>query len=142
MDANASFTRLDITHVARCPDVDPVLCYDEGVNIPEHRHDQGIAWLRQEPTLNLGFGGGWQAGVSAPYDVRAVRVLYTLPDGTPYAPPYEDIHHRDETLDGLVAHADAALYRAKNEGRNLVRIDEESFDSASTGVRRGIPNRA
>jgi diguanylate cyclase (GGDEF)-like protein len=46
-----------------------------------------------------------------------------------------------KTLDGLVARADAALYRAKDEGRNLVRIDAESFDSASTGVRRSLPAR-
>jgi diguanylate cyclase (GGDEF)-like protein len=46
------------------------------------------------------------------------------------------------SLDEIIARADAALYEAKNEGRDLVRIDRESYQSASTGVRRAIVMRA
>lgn len=42
------------------------------------------------------------------------------------------------SLDEIIARADAALYEAKNDGRDLVRIDRESYQSASTGVRRAL----
>jgi diguanylate cyclase (GGDEF)-like protein len=42
------------------------------------------------------------------------------------------------SLDEIIARADAALYEAKNEGRDLVRIDRESYRSASTGVRQAL----
>jgi diguanylate cyclase (GGDEF)-like protein len=42
------------------------------------------------------------------------------------------------SLDEIIARADAALYEAKNEGRDLVRIDRQSYQSASTGVRRAL----
>lgn len=42
------------------------------------------------------------------------------------------------SLEEIIARADAALYEAKNEGRDLVRIDRESYRTASTGVRRAI----
>jgi diguanylate cyclase (GGDEF)-like protein len=42
------------------------------------------------------------------------------------------------SLDEIIGRADAALYVAKNEGRDLVRIDRESYQSASTGVRRAL----
>ena len=42
------------------------------------------------------------------------------------------------SLDALVARADVALYRAKHDGRNLVRIDVSSMDAASSGIRRAL----
>ena len=40
------------------------------------------------------------------------------------------------SLDDLIARADAALYVAKNEGRDLVRVADDTFVS-TTGIRRG-----
>jgi diguanylate cyclase (GGDEF)-like protein len=41
-------------------------------------------------------------------------------------------------LDEIVARADTALYQAKNSGRDAVRIAEDSYSNASTGVRRAL----
>ncbi|MFO1466634.1 MAG: GGDEF domain-containing protein [Steroidobacteraceae bacterium] len=42
------------------------------------------------------------------------------------------------TLDEIIAQADVALYEAKSNGRDLVKISPESLESASTGVRRAL----
>ena len=42
------------------------------------------------------------------------------------------------SLEALVARADIALYRAKHDGRNIVRIDDASVEAASSGVRRAL----
>lgn len=107
-------TRVRIAHVAVCPEVDPLLCAVQ--DIPEHWHDQRIAWFRLDPTLNVGLGGGWQASLSVPFDLRAVTVDYTLPDGTPFDPPYDDIHHREESIAGPI---DAMLF-----GKRYVQAGE------------------
>lgn len=44
--------------------------------------------------------------------------------------------HDVKSLDDIVARADAALYDAKNQGRDLVSVADESYRTTSTGARR------
>ena len=46
--------------------------------------------------------------------------------------------HGVKSLDDIVARADAALYEAKNQGRDLVRIAHESYRTSATGTRRAL----
>jgi diguanylate cyclase (GGDEF)-like protein len=46
--------------------------------------------------------------------------------------------HDVKSLDDLIARADSALYQAKNQGRDLVRIADEDFQNASSGIRRAL----
>jgi diguanylate cyclase (GGDEF)-like protein len=43
-----------------------------------------------------------------------------------------------KSFEELVARADAALYTAKNEGRDLIRLSEVDFKTSTTGVRRAL----
>ena len=45
------------------------------------------------------------------------------------------------SLDDVVARADLALYTAKNDGRNLVRVADENLRTSSSGVRRALRAR-
>ncbi len=46
--------------------------------------------------------------------------------------------HDVKSLDDLIARADSALYQAKNQGRDLVRIADEDYQNASSGIRRAL----
>jgi diguanylate cyclase (GGDEF)-like protein len=43
-----------------------------------------------------------------------------------------------QSLNEIIASADAALYEAKNAGRNLVRLDHETYQAAASGVVRAL----
>ena len=43
-----------------------------------------------------------------------------------------------DTLSTMLQRADAALYDAKRNGRDLVCVAPESYNSASTGIRRAL----
>lgn len=87
-----------VSHRAECPEVDPVTCATE--DVPPHTHDLRTTHGRLDLGLALGLGQGWQVSASVPLELRVVDVTYRTLDGALYAPPYDDIHHRDETLAG------------------------------------------
>ncbi len=80
---------VDTSHVAD----DPAL--------PAHEHHVGVGLTHTELRADYGLRENLQVAVRLPYDVKAMRVRYSLLDGTPYTPPYGDIHHRTETLRGI-----------------------------------------
>ncbi len=73
------------------PDVDPV----------PNTHHVSVDWTRHELALQVPLGGAWDALLEVPYDLKSVKARYTLPDGTPFANPEGDLHHRTERLDGF-----------------------------------------
>jgi hypothetical protein len=89
---------MKVDHLAECPEISPVDCEVEA--LPAHMHHQQVRWMRAIGSVSVGLGKGWQLKADLPYDVKFASIDYSL-DGAPYDPPYQGIHHRDETLVGL-----------------------------------------
>ncbi len=75
--------------------------------------------------------------------LRAAALTIKLPEGpesmrVSFSAGLATIDSGIKTLDDVIAQADVALYEAKSNGRDVVRISSESFESASTGVRRAL----
>jgi diguanylate cyclase (GGDEF)-like protein len=90
--------------------------------MPETPVEYAIASLERLRTLVFGIrlppsGSGMRVSLSAG--------LASLEDGV-------------KSLEDLIARADAALYAAKNEGRDLIRLAGINYETASTGVRRAL----
>ena len=95
--AHSSFS-----HDAHCPEVSPKHCGDPNVpEIPHHEHHQSVTLTRLQGAVSYGLGQGWQIYGKVPVDIKILGIEYTLHDGSPYQPPYGDIHHRNEVLFGL-----------------------------------------
>jgi diguanylate cyclase (GGDEF)-like protein len=89
--------------------------------MPETPVEFAIASLERLRKLVFGIrlpasGGGMRVSMSAG--------LASLEDGV-------------KSLEDLIARADAALYAAKDEGRDLIRLADMNYDGASTGVLPG-----
>jgi diguanylate cyclase (GGDEF)-like protein len=77
--------------------------------------------------------------------LRALALAIQVPSSTPgdpvrvtFSAGLATTAEGARSLDEIIARADAALYQAKNQGRDLVRIDHESYQTASTAVRRAL----
>lgn len=87
-----------VVHEAECPEEAPVTCANGGME--RHWHDQSVRLARLDLGVTLGLGKGFTLGVGFPLDLKVLGIEYYLEDGTPYDPPYGDIHHRNERLFG------------------------------------------
>ncbi|MGH8300309.1 MAG: GGDEF domain-containing protein, partial [Steroidobacteraceae bacterium] len=92
--------------------------------LPDTTLDAALASIERLRVLALGIRVPHGEG-ETPLRVTFSAGLATTADGA-------------RSLDEIIGRADAALYEAKNEGRDLVRIDRESYQTASTGVRRAL----
>lgn len=84
--------------MASCPDVAPECAV---AFIAPHQHRARLALFRSD--LSVAYGWSEKILVSArlPYEVKDQRISYRTLEGEPFDPPYGDIHHRTERLDGL-----------------------------------------
>ncbi len=135
-------TTVHVVHEAGC--ADPANC-DEVPIQPAHLHDQHLypleLRLAAEYALNENFG----LALQLPFRLIATSVEYTTPDGAPYEPLDEGVHHRNETLAGLGdpwllfragAHVDR-LWLAARAGVSLPlgSTEENPFELGDRGLR-------
>jgi len=88
-----------ITHLASCPQVDPVGCAKQP--IPDHRHNVGITFITLPLTATFGLGKGFSVQLSLPLIAKLRTRSYEKLDKSPYTPPYGDLHHTQTPLSGL-----------------------------------------
>lgn len=98
LDTLLTGMQVRIVHEAACPEDNPVLCATEPYD--PYLHDQRIHWLRLDPAVTVGLGGGFQVQARVPLDVRVFRVDYAPLDGGALPPEAADIHHREHAQVG------------------------------------------
>jgi diguanylate cyclase (GGDEF)-like protein len=73
--------------------------------------------------------------IALPENAKAAGLRVSLSAGM--ATSYEGA----SSLDEIIARADVALYEAKKQGRNLVRVADESLQASTTAIRRALRKR-
>lgn len=97
----ASTMPLRVRHEAGCPvDVTDLSTCDAVPPQRRHIHDQFILPAELRATLDWGLLPWFGLEVAAPLRLVYTTIDYETPDGAPYTPLDEGIHHRDETLVG------------------------------------------
>jgi hypothetical protein len=71
------------------------------MTIPDHEHHVRLTLFHADVEATYGIRSALAASLRLPYDVKDQHVRYTTLTGQPFVPPYGDIHHRTETLQGI-----------------------------------------
>ena len=66
-----------------------------------NEHVVELDWYRVLLAVNVPLAPHWDLEAELPYDVKDVDVRYELPGGGTFDNPQGDLHHRDETLEGV-----------------------------------------
>lgn len=92
-------TSLRVIHDDACPEIGPICEVREE---PPQVHDQRIHLV--QPLLRLDYAASelWGVRFDLPFKVLRTTIDYRRLDGTPFTPDYPNIHHRDETLAGVM----------------------------------------
>lgn len=95
---NLTGTTMRVVHSEACPDIGPI-CRVRAE--PAQQHDQRFYVAELRAIAAYGVTRLFAAEVHAPIRLLRTTIQFRRLDGTPFAPDYENIHHRDETLFGL-----------------------------------------
>ena len=92
--------------------------------------------------MGYGVKTGLLVSLRVPYEVKDQRIDYRTLDGDPFEPPYGDIHHRTERLDGF---GDGELGAAVSPARDFLvgagitlpfgRTEEDPIDLGRRGLK-------
>ncbi len=60
-----------------------------------------LDWFRTQLDISRSIAPGWDVELQLPFDIKKQSVRYLTPEGEEFDNPEGDLHHRDETLEGL-----------------------------------------
>lgn len=92
-------TRMRVVHESHCPEIGPI-CSER--DEPAHLHDLRLNILQVLISGEYAFTERWGVGLRLPLKRVNTEFEYRTLDGAPFEPGYPSIHHRDETLAGVV----------------------------------------
>jgi hypothetical protein len=90
---------LRVVHESACPEIGPICQLREE---PPNLHDQRINLAELRASAEYGLTGQWGLQLQVPFKVINTSITYRRLDGTAFVPDYLGIHHRNETLVGIM----------------------------------------
>jgi hypothetical protein len=97
--ASLTGTTVHVVHEAGCADLGDC---DELPVQPTYMHDQHLYPVELRIAAEYGISELWGVELQLPLRAVTTTIEYTTPEGEHYEPLDPDVHHRDETVIGLV----------------------------------------